>query len=383
MTDPGTRARLFRWLPLLLLVWTATTVVVETRMDRLVMRGANIVADGDFDGGPPASPNWEYGGLSGSLWGEGAGIEGTGALKLGDDTARLLRYRLGRAWQADGYFLGVCLRGTPGTPGMAAADGIAEARAVFRRSDTPMLRTPGARIAVAPADDQWHCGLRAVSVPLGLDELVLAIGTPPGVDTLYVDRVTIHPASSPPLYQLLHRILVAGWVLLGGAVVVAVFSVLGAAAGTLAFAPALLAGALAIGGTDYLARDPVVSHPLADAVGEASDAVFQALRIFTGDSRWRSTGAVDPVASGLLFGAAFLVAWAVMLRFRWHARPWRRLLWYGVVGGFALQGVRLLFHAPTYATPGWLVDPLVLVAGLGSGALVAEFLLRVVMKRAV
>ena len=379
--DSGTRARLFRWLPLLLLFWTAMTVVVETRMDRLVMRGANLVADGDFDGGPPAAPNWEYGGRSGSLWEDGAGIEGTGALKLGDDTARLLRYRLGRAWQADGYFLGACLRGTPGTG--PAADGIAEARVVFRRSDLAMLRTPGTRIAVAPADDQWHCGLRAASVPLGLDELVLAIGTPPGVDTLYVDQVTIHPASSPPLYQLLHRILVAGWVLLGGAVVVAVFSVLGAAAGTLAFAPALLAGALAIGGTDYLARDPVVSHPLADAVGEASDAVFQALRIFTGDSRWRTTGAVDPVASALLFGAALLVAWAVMLRFRWGTRPWRRLLWYGIVAGMVLQGIRLLLHVPSYATPGWLVDPLVLLAGLVAGALVSEFLLRVVMKRAV
>jgi hypothetical protein len=357
------------------------TVVVEKRMDRLVMRGANLVADGDFDRGPPAAPNWEYGGRSDSLWGDGAGIEGTGALKLGDDTARLLRYRLGRAWQADGYFLGVCLRGAPGTG--PAAVGIAEARAVFRRSDMPMLRTPGTRIAVAPADDQWHCGLRAVSVPLGLDELVLAIGTPPGVETLYVDQVSIHPASSPPLYQLLHRILVGGWVALGGAVLVAVFSVLGAAAGTLTLAPALLAGALAIGGTDYLARDHVVSHPLADVVGEASDAVFQALRIFTGDYRWRGTGEVDPVASGLLFGAAFLVAWAVMLRFRWRTRPWRRLLWYGIVAGIAMQGIRLLLHVPSYATPGWLVDPLVLAAGLATGALVSEFLLRVVMKRAV
>ena len=357
------------------------TVVVETRMDRLVMRGANLVADGDFDGGPPAAPNWEYGGHSGSLWGEGAGIEGTGALRLGDDTTRLLRYRLGRAWQADGYFLGACLRGTPGAD--AAVDGTAEARVVFRRSDMVMLRTPGMRIAEAPADDQWHCGLRAVSVPLGLDELVLAIGTPPGVDTLYVDQVTIHPASSPPLYQLFHRVLVAGWVVLGGAVVVAVFSVLGAAAGTLALVPALLAGVLAIAGTDYLARDPVVSHPLADAVGEASEAVFQALRIFTGDSRWRSTGAVDPVASGLLFGAAFLVAWAVMLRFRWDTRPWRRLLWYGIVAGMVLQGIRLLLHVPGYATPGWVVDPLVLLSGLVTGALVSEFLLRVVMKRAV
>ena len=35
------------------------TGVVETRMDRLVMRGANLVADGDFDRGPPAAPNWE------------------------------------------------------------------------------------------------------------------------------------------------------------------------------------------------------------------------------------------------------------------------------------------------------------------------------------
>lgn len=364
----------FRWLPWLIVLWIAATWYGETRLERLVVSGDNLAPEGDFSDGLPGGPHWEYAGISADLWQPTGGIEEGAALRIGGDgPGGLLRYRFPMAYRADGYFAGICLRGD--TP---AGQQAVEARLIVRRADMPLIRLPDTALAKAIDARHWHCGLKAVSIPPGLDELVVEVVVPAGSPRIGVDRFVLQPAVSPPPYSIWRGVLLSGWLVLGGLSLAGILMALGGAGGALLIIAGLLTAGTAVFG---LGEDVAgAAQGALRRIGEAIDAfynpVFEALRIFTGDRGWRPVGETDALALAAMLGVGFLAAWLVAFRYRWRDPPWRSAFLYAVLFGLAVQALRLLIHAASFATVHWVMDPFCAAGGMAAGFLTGSVLLR-------
>lgn len=372
--------RWLHWLPVLVLLWVAATWYVETRFERLVISDADLAGEGEFTAGLPGGPQWEFAGPADTLWQPDGGVGDGPALRLGGAVPGLLRYRLPLAYRADGYFVGLCLRGEGEDVGARASAWVA-----MRRADMPRLQMPPAPLLEALATDAWSCVLQAVTVPFGLDELVVEVDVPADSGNLWVDQLTVRAAVNPPAYRLGHTLLLVGWLVLGGMSLVAVARGLGSIAGLIVSAVGIAAGALAVLGTEAWVAGDLTTwlEGFRNLLRAVAEPVFEALRIFTGDRSWRVTGTTDVLAlSGLcLFG--FIAAWAVMLRFRWAERPWGRGLAFVSLFGLSVPAVRLLLHAPGFGNLHWTLDPLAALGGAAAGALVAEVILHRILRKAV
>jgi len=370
--------RRFRWLPWLALILVVATWYAETTLERLEMAGTDLVREGDFEQGPPGGPEWDIAAPAAGLWQPEGGIEGGGALRLQDNA--VLRYRLDQAHRSDGYFVGVCLRQEGTTDGDTSAGALVHAR----KAGMPVLATTSVRIERPSEGAGWHCGLASMAMPFGLDELVVELGPGAQDGYLWVDRLAVYPAVSPPLYDLVHVLLVVAWLVLGAFSVVAVWYALGAWAGAGVVLPAL---ALLVGlfwGETWLSG--LVSTTAADVffqtVGALLDSFLEALRVFTADRSWRATGVPEGLAVYALALLGVLTALMVHWRYRWTERPWSRVFLCAVVFGLSVQALRILLHRPDWATLHWIADPLSLLMGLMAGAVAMELLWRIRLRLA-
>jgi len=364
--------RVFRWLPWLTLMLVVLTWYAETRMERLEMAGSNLVKDGDFDTDSPGGPAWDIAAPAEGLWQSQGGVDSGAAIRL--PSGGVLRYRLGQAHRSDGYFVGLCLR----AEGRWTDGDLPRASVQVGKAGVPSLSLAPSSVVRAAADGTWHCGLEVVSVPFGFDELVVETRSAATPGTfLWVDRMTVYPALSPPAYQLVHVILIVAWLLLAAFAVVAVWYPLGPAGGIVVIgAIALVAGVLTDG--EQLAGLPLPKtvDTLVQTVGTAMDPIFEALRIFTGDRSWRATGEVDLLSVTALALFGFVSAGVLGWRFRWTERPWGQAFVAGILFALALQALRILLHLPGAATLHWVLDPLAIGSGMVAGAVPAEILVR-------
>lgn len=356
-----------------LVLWTIATWYVETRMERFVMGDENLVTDGDFEKGLPATPNWEYAGLSGEIWVVGEGIDGGGALRLGGDSTAFLRYRLSSDWRADGYFVGMCFKGDETATGASRS---VLTDVFFRLGDLPPFPGVLTRPGNHPLSNQWHCLIETVSVPPALNELIIEIRPSPGPGLVWIDQVRVHPAIHPPTYRLSHQVIAIGWILVAFSTLAAVFHRLGSGPGLLAITPSAIALVLALVGTRALGELSSLVIPVLSMIDEISELLFEAMRVLTRDLSWRTVGEFQPAATLSLIIAGVFVALSVMLRYRWSERPWRKVIWYGALSGIAVQSMRLVFHSPTYASVNWVLDPMAVTIGIMVGAVLFELLLR-------
>jgi hypothetical protein len=368
-----------RLLPALTLLWVAATWYLETRVERLVIGDTNLAVEGDFTAGLPGGPHWEYAGAADTLWQPIGGVDGGPALRLGGEVPGMLRYRLPLAYRADGYLVGLCLRA-----GSDAAGAPANAWAAVRRAHMPRLQTPRAVLFEAPVTDRWRCALQTVTVAFGLDELVLQVEVPADSGELWIDRVTVRPAVNPPAYRLGHTVLLVGWLVIAGLALTAVGRGLGGIAGLAVTSVGVAAAALGVLGSEGRLPGELAIRfgDCGDLLHAAAEPVFEALRVFSGDRSWRVAGRTDVVALAGLFLFGFIAAWAAMLRFRWTDRPWGRVLAYALLFGVSVPAVRLLLHAPGFGNLHWALDPLATLAGAAAGAVVAEVVLRLILRKA-
>lgn len=369
----------FDWLPWLVLALIAATWYGETRMERfeIIGSGTNQLEEGDFSNGLPESGQWELGAPLEGLWQPAGGVDDGAALQLMAQDGGFVRYRLSEADRHEGYSLGLCLRLT-GAPPDAPAE-----TAHVQLAHTQKMRLslpPRELVSVAP-DGGWSCGMDAVAIPFGIDELLLEVQAP-GAGALWIDRVALYPAFSSSDYDLVHSFLVAGWLAFGALALVLTWYLLGAIGGLFVVPPALSLVVYALFGTGSLTLPPLFEHGiriLETWVAEAADYLLDLTLLLldqplNGD--W--SGNIDGVA---VIGLAFLglvTAMVVGVRFRWAMkRPWTRAIACGALFGLALQALRLLVHAPELATLQWILDPLAMVAGMLLGAVMIEPMVRI------
>ena len=285
----------------------------------------------------------------------------------------MLRYRLPMAYRADGYLAGLCLTGE-----VPAGRDAVEARLTVRRADVPSIRLPDATLATALDARQWHCGLKAVAMPPGLDELVVEVAVPAGSPEVGIDRFVLQPAVSPPLYSIWRGVLLSGWLAVGGLALAGILMALGGLGGALLIVAGLATAGTAVYGPVSEMGGVVGSG--AKAVSESVDAlaepVFEALRIFTGDRGWRAGGETDTSALAVLLCVGFLAAWLIAVRYRWREPSWASAFLYAILFGLTVQALRLLAHVPGFSAVHWVLVPLATAAGMAAGLLTSRVLPR-------
>lgn len=368
----------FDWLPWLVLALILATWYVETRMERFEISGSGVnqLEEGDFSDGLPKAAQWELGAPLEGLWQPAGGVDEGAALRLTARDGGFVRYRLSEADRQGGYSLGLCLRATD-----AAADAApATAQLQLAHTGRLQLALPPRDLVTAAADGGWSCGMDAVAVPFGIDELVLEVRAP-AAGALWIDRVALYPAFSSADYERAHAMLVAGWLTFGALSLVLTWYLVGAIGGFFVAPPALALAVYAPFGTGWLTLPPAVQTVMdwvETRLAEAVDYVLDLSLLIDRpiDVAW--LGRIDGVAVIALFALGLATAVAVGVRFRWALkRPWKRAIACGALFGLSLQALRLLAHTAELATLQWLLDPLAMAGGMLLGAVLSEPLVRV------